>query len=890
MVNNPLTLFCLVDGESTSNAFSVEIDSTKTVDGLMKLIKAEKAPRFDDVAADELALWNVFISDDDNNELPILLDTVSEKKKLKPIDNISCIFPEAPRKKAIHIIVQHPLVTTPPQVPSYLSAHPRPVSRLSALGVEIVDAIKKIQGGFLPRYQGSYYIQHLSCCMPWQERPFGAAIDRVVENLGTCLAWQTDRQTAKTESSFLVCSGTAGIGKTRYGRELYDALKHQLSTAAKAKGIDYTPYYYYMLLDFGSNMNLSAAEAGLDAEIILGLRLAYSHFFQGKYQAGFLDFCYRADKHHELFTISSVIIAIRQDLKLPEQQPLFLFLHIDEFQRIFDHHWKGVPKGHWPTPLSETGIRLTGDKTTYHTAKGLCLFQGMMRSLGSYMSGAIKPNMIQTFLSGTARQDVTLAVEPASYSFKFLSCPLLSMGACYDIMSHFTALANVRHCEWMPKMAIFHLLSATGGLPRALQLSLEEFFGRRLEKCNTFSKILDDIDINANQIFMHVASNLDMYYSIANFARRYVGLVRPLVRLCIFQQPSPRTLVPSDRFPELTLDVLERNAHTILDEIDEAPGQVLVRIPFFFLYLYNGAIGEVQNRLGSTFLHDWMKDREWGFFERFIAEYEVLRTDLLLGDGRKAATLYDIYRGAIGGVETLGRTAKLKDLSVVTAAHRFPESGRLTVGEREQERDWRSGVVIKNADGAQFGDICVYRESADGNGDNILCALQAKKLASTLSVKTLQAEHDKNTGTIQKIPNGSILEQEGIKRARIITVLITTADMTDDAFQELTRSFPENCLLIYRGNFSEFFGATFSISAALAVSKDLNWNFATRETLKKKHKLGDEEVRQVLENMPYRSYDDLVQKVPAMKSKNLDKEMGFLPYQEFQLEKRRRVE
>ncbi|KFH63568.1 hypothetical protein MVEG_10262 [Podila verticillata NRRL 6337] len=396
--------------------------------------------------------------------------------------------------------------------------------------------------------------------------------------------------------------------------------------------------------------------------------------------------------------------------------------------------------------------------------------------------------------------------------------------------------------------------------------------------------------MNADRIFRKVANNLDNFYSITTFAETHKELVRALVRLFIFQQPSPRTLAPSDRFPELTLDVLERDTHTILEESNETHGQVLVRIPFFFLHIYNATVNEVQNRLGSAFLHDWMEDREWGFFERFIAEYEVLRTNLLIGDGRKVATLEDIYQGAFGRAETLGHTVKLKNLSVVRAAHRFPESGGLTVGKQEQEWDWKSGVVIKNADGAQFGDVCVYRESADGNGDNILCALQAKKLGSLLSAGTLRGEHDKNTGTIQKIPNGSILEREGIKQARTITVLISTADIADDAFRKLKRSFPDNCLLIYRGNFIKFFGDAFSISAALAVSKNLNWNFATRETLKKKHNLGDEEVNQILENMPYRSYDDLVQKVPAMSFKNLDTEVGFLPYQDFQLEKRRRVE
>ncbi|KAF8926189.1 hypothetical protein BGZ47_002857, partial [Haplosporangium gracile] len=172
-----------------------------------------------------------------------------------------------------------------------------------------------------------------------------------------------------------------------------------------------------------------------------------------------------------------------------------------------------------------------------------------------------------------------------------------------------------------------------------------------------------------------------------------------------------------------------------------------------------------------------------------IAEYEALRTNLHIGGGRKAATLREIYQGAIGRAETLGRIVKLKGLSVVTAAHRFPESGGLSVGE--QGPGWRFGIVIKNADSAQFGGICVYREKVDGNNDdndNILCALQAKKLGSPLSAATIQSEHDKNARTIRKSPDGSILEQEGIKRARIITVIITAADLTDGAFQQLNGS------------------------------------------------------------------------------------------------------
>ncbi|KAG9065188.1 hypothetical protein KI688_002511 [Linnemannia hyalina] len=62
-MTNHLTLFCLVDG-----AFPVEIESTKTIGDLKKLIKAEQSPDFDDIVANNLTLWRVSIPDDENDD------------------------------------------------------------------------------------------------------------------------------------------------------------------------------------------------------------------------------------------------------------------------------------------------------------------------------------------------------------------------------------------------------------------------------------------------------------------------------------------------------------------------------------------------------------------------------------------------------------------------------------------------------------------------------------------------------------------------------------------------------------------------------------------------------------------------------------------------------
>ncbi|KAG0325768.1 hypothetical protein BG004_003121 [Podila humilis] len=61
MTDNVLTLFCLVDGEATSNAFSIKMPSSDTVNDLKDLIKTKQSPDFDDIVANKRNLWCVSI-------------------------------------------------------------------------------------------------------------------------------------------------------------------------------------------------------------------------------------------------------------------------------------------------------------------------------------------------------------------------------------------------------------------------------------------------------------------------------------------------------------------------------------------------------------------------------------------------------------------------------------------------------------------------------------------------------------------------------------------------------------------------------------------------------------------------------------------------------------
>ncbi|OAQ22667.1 hypothetical protein K457DRAFT_25816 [Linnemannia elongata AG-77] len=110
MADNRLTVFCLVDGQPTSNAFSIRILSSETVDDLRDLMKAKKSIDFKDIDADKLTLWQVsipIVAGDKNN--PIVLSEIGSKTELLPTDEISEVLNGTPAKKTIHIVVERPI-------------------------------------------------------------------------------------------------------------------------------------------------------------------------------------------------------------------------------------------------------------------------------------------------------------------------------------------------------------------------------------------------------------------------------------------------------------------------------------------------------------------------------------------------------------------------------------------------------------------------------------------------------------------------------------------------------------------------------------------------------------------------------------------------------------
>ena len=123
-----ITLSCLVVGENPyENAFPVDIDTNKvkTVGHLKDAIKEKLHPKFENVTANDIKLWKVDISLEEENEKHDLVNTKInvnikvelEGVELPPLSKISKHFPSQPADEHIHIIVQRSVETkfTAPQ-------------------------------------------------------------------------------------------------------------------------------------------------------------------------------------------------------------------------------------------------------------------------------------------------------------------------------------------------------------------------------------------------------------------------------------------------------------------------------------------------------------------------------------------------------------------------------------------------------------------------------------------------------------------------------------------------------------------------------------------------------------------------------------------------------
>ncbi|CAB5394364.1 unnamed protein product [Rhizophagus irregularis] len=255
--------------------------------------------------------------------------TIKEHKgvELHSFESVGTHFQDVPLSTNIRIIVQ-PLLPATTVGPSHQGV-PQVTS--------IEDAMKKILEGIHKQMDVDNVDNNKPKPMALKQRDLKQAIDVIDRNFCNSLdkqkAIKKETPTAKTNYRILLCGGAPGIGKTRYGVELFNCLDKEWKISKGQK-----PYMLYMLLDFTNGYALDEYEIQGDikiaSEIILGLRLAYHYLVHKKYVMSFTVFRTKSNEYKQCFRLSNVLLYIHNlehESLIQRGKHLFIFLQIDEF-------------------------------------------------------------------------------------------------------------------------------------------------------------------------------------------------------------------------------------------------------------------------------------------------------------------------------------------------------------------------------------------------------------------------------------------------------------------------------------------------------------------------------------------------------------------------------
>ncbi|RGB42790.1 hypothetical protein C1646_785098 [Rhizophagus diaphanus] len=611
--------------------------------------------------------------------------------------------------------------------------------------------------------------------MPFMERDTEKAIKIIKSNIKNHLIYNK----SKPDFDILVSDGAPGIGKTRYGEELFKHLENNQNWVPSEWKNNL--HIIGLYLDFGNDCQLDLYDDELTPSVIIGLRIAFTFFIERKYKMKFETFRRLIWEYRDIFIISDVFLSIyfHIHISLPYQQ-LFVFLHIDEFQLIDQWESNAVMK---------------------RKMAGKDIFKEMINCLASFIFGPPSSIFVQTFLSGTAPQLVFSAKKPAGVSFTFVNCPQLSLRAMLDIANHYAQKfdAETFNCgtyKWMLCQPFLQLLEDTGGLPRALQYVFDECFKIGGGEKEFFEKIYKQ---HFNTIFYNVKHNLQERYNIYKTIENNEKLALELLYHSIDEIPVSRNTCLDPSKQDYTIGNLERDTHIILNSCDPYNSEFTIKMPFFFICLYNDKLKIVDRELEEVF--PVQNEMSW---EMFVANYDAFRTNLLIKRGKKSVRLGELYRGAHGTQTTLNIEVELKELTVCYAKEQLP-----CVKPMDKELnsiDWVKGenVIINGASSEAWGDAFVIRAIVQNNNLYYL---------SDTAV-SLKKEHIKNlestTGELRKI----------LSQCQHVTIAFTIQQFDDTILTN-------NCLIITKSNFKKYFGPTFASRSTFYMTKDINPNFQT---------------------------------------------------------------
>ncbi|CAB5182553.1 unnamed protein product [Rhizophagus irregularis] len=284
-----------------------------------------------------------------------------------------------------------------------------------------------------------------------------------------------------------------------------------------------------------------------------------------------------------------------------------------------------------------------------------------------------------------------------------------------------------------------------------------------------------------------------------------------------------------------------------LEEVPHHPNMLFyVRMPYMWVWIL---ISLNEFEIGKFW--DVIFDQEsyvlWQGFEDFNMRFWVLRLQLFKVL-YETVTLENLFRGAYyGNLTFLDHRFHLPTMEkyYVELGYQYPYT--------MQNEHLSLGTVFKNGEGAPW-DIFFFL-------DNYLIAIQIKSSnvtagqPQTLSKGLVDKEYNKVNDAFE-VMKKSFESESPIKHW--VLFICTNEPKTKDCLNSL----PENCFVVYRENFKDFYGHTFSTRAEFAADNDqLDANIAEEYELKTIRGIGKEITFDIKNERPFEDENDLYNKV-----------------------------
>uniref|UniRef100_U9UFC8 Crinkler family protein n=2 Tax=Rhizophagus irregularis TaxID=588596 RepID=U9UFC8_RHIID len=309
------------------------------------------------------------------------------------------------------------------------------------------------------------------------------------------------------------------------------------------------------------------------------------------------------------------------------------------------------------------------------------------------------------------------------------------------------------------------LLGTVTELPRALETIINECFKKEtffLDVKNNNFTLFDDV-------FQVVINSLANQYKLDKFIKNNCNISYKLLYYSIRAIPVDLDTVISKKLKVLTVKDLMRD----------------------------GWLNIVPDTTHKMLQPD--SKMVWDTLEKFVANYKIFRNNLFakLKKYKKGISLKEFYHGAVSKDLVLEIKMGLKKLDLLMDLN---------------------GFVILNGHSAPFADIFLLRKTIP-ESRNLLIAFQQKWYTTSqeFTIDDAVIECNKNKNAYKDVEDYDL--RKFLKESCIVTVIFTSRP-----FKGNPNDLPDDCLIIAKRNFSQYFGLLFALQLSFDIVNHLNIN------------------------------------------------------------------